>query len=151
METRHAHGALRIGGADEEIAVVDIDDLEWMRGDIRDEILSRFKHQWSGFEPELYATRSTFHEDALRCFGQHHRPKEGCLDYLDDSKLLTPSSWKTEAEEQIDKSDLIRITNETRQHRKPVHLCNFCPVQTYVTTKRREQRGDYKKRPGEND
>ena len=143
METRHNHGPTFSGGAAERIALVQVDDLEWMNNDLRDEVLSRFKHEWSGFEPELYAVRSTFHEDALRCFNRHGRPKEGCIDYCDSSKLLTPNSWHTEAEEQIDKSDLTRITNETRAHRKPVFLCHFCPVQTYVTTQRRHQRGDY--------
>lgn len=151
MSGKHNHGPLLIGGADEKIALVQVDDLEWMRQDVKDEILSRFKHQWRGFEPELYALRSSFHEDALRCYSRHNRPKEGCIDYQDDSKLLTPSSWKTEAEGQIDRSDLARITAQTEQNRRPIYLCNFCPVQSYVTFKRREERGQYNRQSGETD
>ena len=95
----------------------------------RDDILANLKSRWTGFHPEFYATVDTFKEDAAKCYTRHHRPKDGCIDWQDDSKRLTPSDW----------------------HQAHVYLCNFCVVQSSVTTAVRLQRKMYDKEPGEID
>ena len=91
------------------------------------EILGQLQERWTGFHPEFYATKDTFSEDALKCYSRHSRPKDGCIDWRDDKKRLTPRDWK-------------------HNH---VYLCDFCPCSTYYTTKLRMARGAYDKEPGE--
>lgn len=137
---KHDHGVMRIGGKDPEILVMQVDDTAWTKPDNRTRILAELKKNLTGFEPEFYATRDTFKEDAMRCFNLHQRPKEGCIDYQDDSRLLTPASWLTEKPEKLSKreKDLVPPT------RKPVYLCHFCPVQSHVTTQQRVLKQLYK-------
>lgn len=95
----------------------------------QDEILKGLKERWTGFEPEFYATKDTFTEDALRCYDLHRRPKgTDCIDWQSDRKRLTP---------------------ENRP--KHVYLCDFCPVASTVATAMRHVRGMYRKEPGEID
>lgn len=80
----------------------------------------------TGFPSEYYATRNTYQADALKCYSEHHRPKEGCIDYCDADK---------------------RLGNPTRagwQGGPRVFLCQFCPVETWVKTQVRHQKGAYK-------
>lgn len=62
--------------------------------------------------------------DALKCFNKHNRPQQGCPDYHDSSKIIGRS---------------IGIPEEQKQY-----LCDQCPVQSFVTFKKRQARGDYK-------
>jgi hypothetical protein len=91
---RHNHGPVAIAAADAPIKLVEVPDAVWDNPMTRDDILSELRQTWSGFEPEFYATKQTFVEDAGKCFNQHHRPKEGCIDYHEPGKLLTPDTWK---------------------------------------------------------
>jgi hypothetical protein len=80
----------------------------------------------TGLPSEFYATRNTYQADALRCYSKHQRPKEGCIDYCDSSKRLgnpTKAGWEAGPR---------------------VFLCQFCPVETWVRTQVREQKGAYK-------
>jgi len=79
----------------------------------RDDVLKGLQERWTGFHPEFYATHDTYKEDALRCYSRHNRPKGAdCIDYHDDSKRVTPSTWKG----------------------REVWLCEFCPVNSAVET-----------------
>lgn len=98
-----------------------VDDAHWADQQYRDSILKNMKDQWKGFEPEYYATVDTYKEDAGYCFSRHKRPTEGCIDWQDDSKRLTPSDWKL----------------------SPVYLCHFCPVSAYYSMRSRDEKGMY--------
>jgi len=94
----------------------------------KDEILGGLKERWTGFNPEFYATKDTYVEDAGYCFNRHRRPKGAdCVDYHDDSKRLTPVTWKG----------------------REIYLCDFCPVSAAVTMEQRWKEGLYRKEPGE--
>ena len=80
----------------------------------------------TGLPTEFYATKNQFQADALKCYTQHHRPKEGCIDYCDSSKRLgnpTKAGW---------------------QAGPRVFLCSFCPVESYVQMRERHAAGLYK-------
>jgi hypothetical protein len=118
-----------------------VEDQLWEKDHLRTLVLKNIKKQWAGFEPELYAVKDTFQTDALKCFSAHSRPKAGCIDWREDSKLLTPSSWKSESDDLVEKSDLKKIGTIRR---KPIYLCDFCPVKSYYLMRARADRGMYK-------
>jgi hypothetical protein len=90
----------------------------------RDEVLGGLRERWTGFHPEWYATKDTYAEDAMRCYNLHRRPKgTDCIDYRDDNRKLTSKNWPAD---------------------KAVYLCNFCPVESQVTTAIRAAAGMYK-------
>lgn len=126
---RHGHAQIVIGGPDPEVQLLAVKNEDWSNQRIKDEILRELGQKWVGFHPEFYATKNTYQEDALHCFSRHSRPKDGCIDWKDSSKRLTPQDW-------------------TKAH---VYLCDFCPVASTVTTKIRMARGDYDRQPGEVD
>lgn len=84
----------------------------------------------------FYDTRSTFYDDAMKCFGQHKRPKGACGDYKSDSKRLLPNTNK-------ERKDLgLAKVSETGPK---VWLCQFCPVSAYYLTRERAAAGVYDK------
>lgn len=92
------------------------------------EILGNLKERWTGFDPEFYAAKDTYLEDAMRCYNLHRRPKgTDCIDYETDPKRLTPHDWKG----------------------RNVYLCHFCPVAVSVKTAQRHLAGLYRREPGE--
>lgn len=79
-----------------------------------------------GLGEEWYASKKGFEEDALKCYNQHHRPDQGCIDYCDGNKRLgnpTKIGW---------------------QSGPKVFICNFCPVQTWVDTELAHKAGLYR-------
>lgn len=119
-----------------------IDDALWNHPDPskRDEIRrSVLKEMWkghTGYPEEFYATKDTFMEDAGICYQRHGRPggidsgPDGCIDYMSESKRLTDTDWEARGERM----------GSPRSH---VYLCQFCPYQSVVTTRKRSARGDY--------
>lgn len=104
-----------------------LQQIEWKMGvKLHDEDL--------GFGGEYYATRSTYMEDAAKCFAAHRRPVDGCIDWKSDSKLLqhpTPEgqAWSRE---------------HYKLNSKMPHLCDFCVVKTGVQTQVFAKKGLYK-------
>lgn len=89
-----------------------------------------------GFEGWAYEAMNTFQEDALKCYRQHHRPEAGCIDYWDESKRI---GRPTEV------GKLALKDNEKMGEGDP-HLCQFCPVQSWVNTQINFKRGMYKEK-----
>jgi len=109
--------------------LAEIEEADWRDSYRRNAILEQIKaavEKSSGFPTEWYATKSTYQDDALKCYKKHGRPDQGCIDYCDSKK---------------------RIGNPTRsgwQAGPRVFLCHFCPVETWVRTQEQWQRGVYK-------
>lgn len=85
----------------------------------------------TGFDTEYYATKNTFAEDAMACWRQHNRTAN-CDDYRSHKKLLMPDTAADRKAEGVGK------------YRSNTYLCNFCPVQSLVTTAARKKAGAYK-------
>ncbi len=103
---------------------------DWNDPDFRAFIKKHFDEQTvtrpghgAGLGTTFYDTRNTFQHDALVCFSKHLRPKGRCHDYKDDRFRLLPD---TAAE---------RAAEGMSRNRPGRHLCDFCPVQTYMTTR----------------
>lgn len=87
-------------------------------------------------DPEYYDTQNTFRDDAMKCFQQHHRPADGCSDYQSPSKRLLPNT-------KVDRKEL-GLPSPLQAPGPKVFLCQFCPVHSAVTTRKRALLGMYK-------
>lgn len=110
--------------------LADVAREDWENNVKRQAIVEQIKaaagQTTTGFESEFYATKNTYQADALRCYSDHHRPKEGCIDYCDsDKRLGNPSRAGWEGGPRV-------------------FLCNFCPVQSYIDMRERHLGGAYK-------
>lgn len=114
IQTKHSRPELHIG------RLFQVDEGAWESMETRQQI----NKELFGLEAEKVAWKDTFSEDAGKCYNRHHRPKQGCIDWRDDSKRLGSPSGSAAS--------------------RPVFLCDFCPVKSYVETEVRWKRGDYK-------
>lgn len=74
---------------------------------------------------EFYDSKSTYGEDASKCFVAHRRSTP-CIDWHDDSKRIgnpTQQGW--------------------REGQVKVYICDFCPVASYVMEQRNKELGRY--------
>jgi hypothetical protein len=85
-------------------------------------------------DKDYYTSKSQFGEDAMACWKQHISPKDGCNDYMSESKRLVPKTEKARLELGLPSSKESGIS---------VHLCQFCPVHSVMMTKHRAMRGMY--------
>jgi len=128
-----AHGGASLTRSPMRVAVVE--DKDWEHH--REAIIKRLNESMKevGFAPWVNEAMNTYAEDALKCYSVHHRPKEGCIDYWSDTK---------------------RIGRPTLEGRKAVkegyrigeqdpHLCQWCPVHSFVQTQKNWKAGLYKK------
>lgn len=116
-----------------------VQDKDWHSKTKREGILKEVQEGLSGhtgFDPETYAVRDTFQEDALKCFSAHNRPQDGCIDWHDRSKKLGNSLLTVE-----EKSDAKKFGLKRQNQR---FLCDFCPVASQVQQKKNEKSGLYK-------
>lgn len=116
---KHPDGSEHFG------SMMRVDARQWRDPVYQAEILRRVFDKDTGFGKEFYAVKATYQEDAMKCYSQHGRPKDGCIDWCDDSKLLGGQ----------------RANNGRMDSR--IHLCMFCPVSTFVTTEIRYKKGYY--------
>lgn len=108
----------------------------WARPDVKTEVMKQISEGSSGldvFGTDFYATKSTFHEDAMKCYNLHLRPSVSCGDYKSDAKELKPGTANERKAEGLS------------EHRGPkVYLCDFCPYKMMVQKKAFDQKGLYK-------
>lgn len=95
--------------------------------------LAAERNKADGFNAWVYEARSTYGEDALRCFSRHHRPTEGCIDYRDDSKII----GRPTQEGRSAMKDMYKLAKSDPS------ICDYCPVHVWVTTKIRTKQGLY--------
>lgn len=136
------------GETEDSAMLLNVPDEAWNDPNDQLRILTNLQERWTGFVPSAYHLMNTFAEDALRCYNKHHRPTGGCIDYCEPNKLLTSNLWHSEMDDFIDKSDRKKYSLSGRT---PVYLCQWCPVETWVTTKKRNEKHLYDRVPGEID
>lgn len=144
----HQHNQ-KHGEGNADAAMMTVEDKYWDDPRTRSDILKRMEGKFVGFEPSLYDIRDTFAEDALRCYSHHHRPTAGCIDYHEPNKLLDAKLWHSVEDDKVDKSDHKKYDNLLPK--RPVWLCDWCPVQSWVDTRINTQAHLYDKVPGEVD
>ena len=78
----------------------------------------------------FYDSRSTFMEDAMKCYVAHRKPKDGCHEWQHSSKLLIPNTIKERKAE-----GMARYQDEAGPK---TYLCNFCPVSIAVNQRKQK-------------
>ena len=126
------HGDVRLEVS--PFRLFEVDAAEWR--DNRKKIIDTVnkKNAEVGFDTWVYEARDTYREDALHCYSAHHRPKQGCIDWRDESKLLghPTEDGRASAKESY------------KLAAKGPYLCDFCPVRSHVETEVNHRRGLYK-------
>lgn len=113
--------------------------FSWENIEARKQVINQIKGGGSAgldeIDPEFYATRNTFQEDALTCYSAHLRPTDGCPDYETPSKRLLPNTQSERKE--------VGLVDPAKAPGPKTYLCQFCPVHSVVMQKKRALRGDY--------
>jgi hypothetical protein len=125
------------GGTGEEqspFRIPVVDAAEWRDSRAQVIKLINAENKKVGFDAWVYESQNTYSEDAMRCYNDHHRPKEGCIDWWDESKRI----GRPTAEGQQAVKDQYKLGD-----RDP-HLCMYCPVASFVQTQVNFKRGLYK-------
>lgn len=112
----------------------------WSNEKYREAIIKQIREETNGgldmLDPNYYATRSMFYEDAMKCYGEHNRPQDSCGDWKSDKKRLVPNTAKERREAGLASPESSGATK--------VYLCDFCPMKSVVMTKQRSAAGMYK-------
>lgn len=126
-------------GQDHVGLLYNVSELHWRSDTLREEIKKQIV---AGGSPGLdvfgtgyYSTRMQFHDDAMKCWSEHLKPKGQCPDYGSERKRLLPDT----AAERKDAG----LAKPSRSPGTRVYLCQFCPVHTYNVTRKREESGAY--------
>ena len=106
----------------------------WAKTESKKEIIRQIKgggtKGLAEVDDTFYESRSTFLEDAMKCYQAHNKPKEGCSDWQDSSKLLIPNTIKERKAE-----GMARYQDEAGPK---TYLCNFCPVSVAVNQRKQK-------------
>jgi hypothetical protein len=108
----------------------------WSRKDVKESIMKQIQEGSSGldvFGTNFYDTKSTFGEDAMKCFNVHMRPSAGCSDYKSDRKLLKAGTDKERRDAGLDTSAAPKV-----------YLCDFCPAKMHYQKKSFDSKGLFK-------
>lgn len=102
---RHSHDDIHVPDHQKwEIAV--IDKLSWEGT----QVIQQLGAQLSAANGVMYTERDQLKEDALKCYGDHHRPTDTCGDVFSDAKLV----GSHESNSKVPKDDRM-------------YLCHLCP------------------------
>ena len=82
------------------------------------------------FDDKFYESRSTFMEDAMKCYQAHNKPKDGCSDWHIKEKMLVPNTVKERKAEGLGKYQ-DEVGPKT-------YLCDFCPVAIGVAQRKQK-------------
>lgn len=102
----------------------------WLKEDTKRHIVEQVKGVSKGlaaFDPEFYNVRNQFGEDALKCYGEHQRPKGQCPEFRQEHKQLNPNT-------KVERKEAGLTLTPTGPK---VYLCDFCPVRTFNEKKAR--------------
>lgn len=114
----------------------------WANKDHQQEIISQLTGGGSlgidAMDPEkkFYETKMQFSEDAMQCYKYHLRPTDSCPDYQTPEKRLLPKS-------DVERKELGMPLAKDDEAMPKIYLCNFCPMHSVITQKRRAMMGLY--------
>jgi len=106
----------------------------WAKVESKKEIIRQIKGGGSKglgeIDDTFYDSRSTFMEDAMKCYRQHNKPKDGCSDWHRSDMMLIPSTEKERIKEGMGKYK--------DSAGKKTYLCDFCPVAIGVAQRKQK-------------
>lgn len=114
-----------------------VSELSWNDPSLRKQIIAEINKSTrigaEGLGQTFYDLRSTFQEDAMKCWKEHGRTLN-CEDYRSDKKRLTPYT----------RGDRKELGLEQSERRRPgTSLCMFCPYHSVVMQRARKEQGFY--------
>lgn len=125
------HGGANISAS--PMRLMAVDDNDWRTN--REKVLAQVNQENKkvGFDAWVYEAMNTYADDALRCYRAHHRPEDGCIDWWDDSKRIgRPTSEGRKV-----------LKDNYKSGATDPHLCQWCPVASFVATQQRLKMGMY--------
>lgn len=125
------HGGEQLPHSPMRVCVVS--DQEWSTDRAGVLKLIHSENKKVGLDAWVSEAVNTFEEDAMRCYREHHRPEEGCIDWWDESKRIGRPTAEGRAV----------VKSSYKLGETDPHLCQYCPVQTFVTTQRNLKAGLY--------
>lgn len=146
----HRDATVRMGGGTPEMRSYTVPQAAWDDDAQRKQIIDKLReeHKHTGIGDSWYSFRDQYREDALSCFAAHHRPQNGCHDYMDESKRIgNPTITASEAKEADREAQMLlgvaRGSGLTRRMTREAatYLCKFCPVHTMAIQRRRDSHG----------
>lgn len=143
LALKHVEGNPRKHGVGDPDAIFSpfrlfhVPDEDWADPEKRKGAIAQMnqENKEAGFDGWVYDSHNTFKEDAMKCYNQHSRPKQGCIDWRDSSKLL---GHPTDVGQKLAKE------NFKAAEQSGPHLCDFCPVKVFVETSVNFKKGLYK-------
>lgn len=109
----------------------------WANPEAKKEVIRQIKGGGSAglaeFDDTYYDTRSTFMEEAMKCYRAHNKPKDGCVDWERSDKRLVPQTHKQRKELGMEKPE--------DAPGPKTYLCQFCPVAVGVAQRKRKLLG----------
>lgn len=136
--------AARIGGETPEESIQQdmflcrVPRKHWNNATTRKQILSQIGAGHTGFEELFYDVRNNLQEDALECYSKHGRPKAGCIDWHDESKVVGNALLNDE-ERAVARREGLPLSQHTKRY-----LCDVCPVKAHhVDPAKRKKLGLY--------
>jgi len=88
-------------------------------------------------DKSFYDTKMQFAEDAMNCWRSRLSPKDGCGDYKSESKRILPKTSKERKE--------LGLPAPKEAEGRKIYICNFCPIESVVQTRRHQILGLYNK------
>lgn len=109
----------------------------WAHQESKKEIIRQIKGGGSKGLDEIddtfYESRSTFMEDAMKCYQAHNKPKDSCGDWQREDKMLIPKTVKERRQAGLEKYE--------DSPGQKTYLCNFCPVSIAVAQRKQKLLG----------
>jgi hypothetical protein len=104
----------------------------WANYESKKEIIRQIKGGGSKgldeFDDKFYESRSTFMEDAMKCYQAHNKPTTGCSDYRDSKLRLVPNTIKDRK--------AAGMENYLDAPGPKTYRCDFCPVSVIVNQRK---------------
>lgn len=107
-------------------------DYETRKG-IIDQVKGGGSRGLAEIDDKYYESRSTFMEEAMKCYKAHNKPKDGCGDWQRSDKILVPQTHKERKELGMEKPENAPGPKN--------YLCDFCPVAIGVAQRKRKLLG----------
>lgn len=109
----------------------------WANQEAKREVIRQIKGGGSlglaEIDESYYDTRSTFMEDAMKCYQAHNKPKDGCGDWQRADKRLVPQTHKARKEAGMERPE--------DAPGPKTYLCDFCPVRVAVEHRKQKLLG----------
>lgn len=112
-----------------------VSEKSWNDPKVRPELLKEIAHnvgtgKAEGLGQTFYDVRSTYAEDAMRCWRFEHGRTSNCDDYMSSKKLLLSDT----------RGDRVELGLDPKA-RGRTHLCKFCPYESVVQGRKNKARG----------